>query len=472
MARSILAACANLFANEDIAVSVLAMSGFLTYAASGTVTYVDQNGNTQTVYVTPDPSIPAQNPTGALGALDVLANDVYNVQRILSSPAGGAHAILNTSGNTYGPFTAGTYHVGQPGAVGQPTYSNAASLTIAPSAYAGGVAVGNVSAATNASPIVVTSNGHGLSNGATVYITGALGNTAANGAWVVSGVTANTFTLVGSSGNGAYTVGSATAYVPTVAAFAADVSGSASSAAVNTVTATVTSLVGVSCSNPAAWTGTDTQSNTSLANTCRLKLQALSPNGPKGAYQYFALNAVSVGLSIIPQAIVSTPINRPPLVVNDYTTGTPTVTIANASGPPTASDVTAVTAVLQAECVPSTVTLACQAAAAASVTVVLNLWVPAAQVTAATTIASAATSAYFANLAIGGVTDPGTSTANVVPIQGYIDAVVQALGASNITVQDASATFNGSAANVQLVLTPVPQVATINGTPTLNVTGY
>jgi len=64
-----------------------------------------------------------------------------------------------------------------------------------------------ITAATNATPIVVTSNGHGLENGQRVRITGVLGNTAANGTWVVANKAANTFELQGSAGNGAYTSG-------------------------------------------------------------------------------------------------------------------------------------------------------------------------------------------------------------------------------------------------------------------------
>lgn len=68
---------------------------------------------------------------------------------------------------------------------------------------------GNIATATNASPIVVnTTNPHGLSGlGNHVFITGALGNTAANGYWPVTIINANSFSLTGSTGNGAYTSG-------------------------------------------------------------------------------------------------------------------------------------------------------------------------------------------------------------------------------------------------------------------------
>lgn len=62
-----------------------------------------------------------------------------------------------------------------------------------------------ITGATNATPIVITANGHGLSTGARVSITGVLGNTAANGTWTITKVDANTFDLNTSVGNGAYT---------------------------------------------------------------------------------------------------------------------------------------------------------------------------------------------------------------------------------------------------------------------------
>jgi hypothetical protein len=64
-----------------------------------------------------------------------------------------------------------------------------------------------ITGATNASPIVITSNAHGLSNNDLVAVTGVGGNTAANGIWSVANVAANTFELEGSTGSGAFTSG-------------------------------------------------------------------------------------------------------------------------------------------------------------------------------------------------------------------------------------------------------------------------
>lgn len=66
---------------------------------------------------------------------------------------------------------------------------------------------GSITGATNANPIVISSAGHGLSNGNKVTITGVSGNTAANTTAVVANVASNTFELSGVVGNGAYTSG-------------------------------------------------------------------------------------------------------------------------------------------------------------------------------------------------------------------------------------------------------------------------
>lgn len=65
---------------------------------------------------------------------------------------------------------------------------------------------GSITGATNANPIVITSTAHGLTTGTRVTISGVLGNTAANGTWVVTVLSADTFSIA-TTGNGAYTSG-------------------------------------------------------------------------------------------------------------------------------------------------------------------------------------------------------------------------------------------------------------------------
>lgn len=65
-----------------------------------------------------------------------------------------------------------------------------------------------INAATNAGPIAITTTAnHGLTTGDTVTITGVTGNTAANGTFVITVTGVTSFTLDGSTGNGAYVSG-------------------------------------------------------------------------------------------------------------------------------------------------------------------------------------------------------------------------------------------------------------------------
>ena len=68
------------------------------------------------------------------------------------------------------------------------------------------VSTGPLTGGTNTAPIVLSVPGwvRQPEVGQTVRVSGVLGNTAANGIWVVQAVTATTLTLAGSTGNGAF----------------------------------------------------------------------------------------------------------------------------------------------------------------------------------------------------------------------------------------------------------------------------
>lgn len=59
-----------------------------------------------------------------------------------------------------------------------------------------------ITSSTNATPIVITKNSHGLATNDVITVNGHETNTAANGRWVVTKVNDNTFSLNGSVGNG------------------------------------------------------------------------------------------------------------------------------------------------------------------------------------------------------------------------------------------------------------------------------
>lgn len=64
-----------------------------------------------------------------------------------------------------------------------------------------------VTAATNAAPIQLTTGTHGLTTNDRVLVGGVGGNTNANGIWQITVVNTTAFTLQGSTGNAAYTSG-------------------------------------------------------------------------------------------------------------------------------------------------------------------------------------------------------------------------------------------------------------------------
>jgi hypothetical protein len=66
---------------------------------------------------------------------------------------------------------------------------------------------GGITGASNATPIVITSPGHGLMTGTTVKIAGVGGNTTANSIWIITVIDANNFSLNNSSGNATYSGG-------------------------------------------------------------------------------------------------------------------------------------------------------------------------------------------------------------------------------------------------------------------------
>lgn len=323
--RTVLGITAQIMSQSDVIVSIMAMGGFLDYAATGSVTYTALNGTVVTQPVTPDPSIPSQNPTGALGWLDVLANSVYNVQRQQAQQASGLLALANTTGSTYGAFAAGTYHVANP--ITGAGYTNQASLTIAAQNLVGG----GVTAASNTPPITITTSGaHGLTSSNVVQLSGVGGNTNANGVFQITVVDSTHFVLNGSAGNGAYTSGG-TVNVCTTATIVADLAGTAGTSAPAAITNATTVLAGVTITNPASLTGTNWESNTSVAARCRLKLQSLSPNGPAGAYKYFALSSAQILSGQSPAVTLSAPITRA-LVQTSAASGVVTTTIASSSG--------------------------------------------------------------------------------------------------------------------------------------------
>jgi hypothetical protein len=327
--RTILAIEAVCFAQSDNDISIMAQGGFLDSAASGTVTFTTIDGTSLTVPVTPDPSNAAQNPSGALGWLDLLTQNVYDVTRLSATYASGPLAIANIGVGSVGPYSAGTYHVGN--AATSATYNNPSSLTIPSSIIAGSGGVVAGVAPGLSSTTITTSAPHGLTVGQVVYLvipasSGIIGLNQVFG--LVTAASSSSFSVsIGSSGTW---TGSGTVYACTLATMQADVAGIASNAGPSQVTKTITQNTGVFASNVVGWSGSNFENNTSLAARARLSLAAASPDGPSGAYVYFAETAQQILSSQVP----AYQLTNGPVVANEFAnpqTGIVTTVVASAT---------------------------------------------------------------------------------------------------------------------------------------------
>lgn len=352
--RTVVEIVALELAKEDAyGISLRAQGGFLDFAASGSVTFTDFDGQTVTSPVTPDPSIPSQNSTGAPGLLDTLASSVYNVTRIQATSATNPIYLSNTSGVSIGSFPAGTFHV-QNGFTGA-TYSNTTSFTLSASSKIGT----SVTGATTASPVVVTTSAsHGLSTGAVVYAQSL--TVVPDNFYTITVVDSTHFSLNGTVGTSTFNPSAQpppNCWTAVAVVFQADQLGTYGNAAVNNINQLITSAPKCFCTNLVTFAGTPWQSNSSLAALCRAKLATISVAGPAGAYYAFALLAQNILLnepigttfsnSVINPSVSQLTLTSPlptnvtldggaitkALVSQNPASGAATVTVANATGP-------------------------------------------------------------------------------------------------------------------------------------------
>jgi hypothetical protein len=294
--RTIFATEAVCFSLSDAVISQMAQGSFLQSAASGTVTYTTPEGVTVVIPVTPDPSNAAQNPTGAPGYEDLLAQNVYNVTRLQATNVTGPLAIAKLSAGTIGPYAAGAYHVGGP--PGGATYHNELSFSIPSS-----IIPGNGGTITGVTPgiaftTIATLTAHGLTPGQVVYIVipTSSGITGLNGvfATITGTPTSTTYVISPPNGSGGtYSSGGIT-YLCSIVQMVADVAGIGSNAGPYTVTTAITQNTNVFVSNVTGWSGSNYESNQALAARCQLSLASRSPNGPSQSYTYFAETAEQI----------------------------------------------------------------------------------------------------------------------------------------------------------------------------------
>lgn len=128
--------------------------------------------------------------------------------------------------------------------------------------------------------------------------------------------------------------------------FECDVEGSEGSADADELTTLVTTLLGVTATNPVSTAANDEESDEALRQRCRDSLAALSPNGPAEAYRYVALTPSLTGTSEPTRA----------KVVADSPAGHVTVYVTSADGTISSGAVDLVEAAIVAYATPLTVT--------------------------------------------------------------------------------------------------------------------
>lgn len=183
--------------------------------------------------------------------------------------------------------------------------------------------------------------------------------------------------------------------------------GSSSSATADTITTMVSGFAGLTGTNPDPALARDDELDPPLVKRCKAKLGALSPDGPQGAYEYFATTAVHAD---------GTPVDVNRVSVSPYSpTGQVTVYVASESGvvPGTVGDLSTdlglVAENIFQNATPMAVTPTIASATGLNVTIAATVYMRASNTLASATVKEKvveALAAYFETVPIGG-TDIG-----------------------------------------------------------------
>lgn len=203
-----------------------------------------------------------------------------------------------------------------------------------------------------------------------------------------------------------------------VVAVVAQELGTDSNAAPGQIDALVTTLTGVTVTNALAVVGVDAELDPDLRQRCRDSLGALSPNGPRAAYEYVAKTPELNGGVAVTRVKRLTPPGD----------GTLTIVIAGPAGPVGGATVALVQTGIDEHATPEVVTATVADSVAKPFTRNVTLHVSAAAGLTTTdwqTLAKAALADYVAQLAIGGLVLP-PATSGVVPwraLVGELEAI-------------------------------------------------
>lgn len=206
---------------------------------------------------------------------------------------------------------------------------------------------------------------YGITRTAATYASGSVTLTNARGA--VYTIEAGDLTVSSSLSGTTYhnTSGGTLSALGTLALdFVADTVGSDGSAGATEIDTMVTTLLGVTCSNAAAFVGIDAQSDESLREQCEAFRGSLSPNGPAEAYDYVARSTELTGVSGVRSR-----------VFEDSTSGEVTTYLAGPSGPLSADNRNAIEEAIVTYAVPLGITPTVLNATAVTQAITYEVWV-------------------------------------------------------------------------------------------------
>ncbi len=190
-----------------------------------------------------------------------------------------------------------------------------------------------------------------------------------------------------------------------------------------TITVVVAGGAGIGSTNPASVLGTDKETTLHFVTRARSKLSALSPNGPKEAYNYVATTPTFPDGT--PCAPTSVPTTRTK-TVPDEASGEVNVYCATASGAPTGGDVAIVQTAIDAFAEPWCVTATAVAGSVHPIAITYQAWVTGSNLTSLQieTAIGSALATYFSVLPFGGFVIPPDTGAV------YVEALEQVIGQS------------------------------------------
>ncbi len=229
----------------------------------------------------------------------------------------------------------------------------------------------------------------------------------------------------------------------------ADEAGSESNAAIGEVDELVTTVLGLSVANTTVATGLDEQPDPDLRTACREKLGALSPNGPRDGYSYFAK-----------QSTPGVTRTRP---YDDSDTGDVLLYLAGPGGAVSSDDLALATTAVLENATPLCITPTVASATNLSIPIAYELWVYDLDGRDADELEEAveeAIATLFANKAIGGdIIPPATSGAFYA---SHIAATIKSVSTHAFRVDLATPAASATAMLVSQVATPGAITATVN----------